>query len=585
MCPLRVFFALLQLHLLCVLGLGGYASSAGSARATGRNCPFRGWAVGKTSANTATSSCAFVAPSPLSRSSAALSLTTSEVAGPSSEGGFRTSTGLFVAPTTGHTAHSLSRRRRVGPALKPLYAATVAAPTASIPADAIAAAAEKKEKEANKKKRKATSMTPLEVHVIGLSHHNAAVEVREKLSIPEAQWNEAANKLCGSGVIAEACTLSTCNRFEIYFAAHDSYAAFHEATAFLERHSGLPQSVLRKNLFLLSGEDAIWHLMRVSGGLDSLVVGEGQILSQVKQCYNHGMEEDGKGGKVISRMLNSAVAAGKRVRSETGISKGAVSISSAAVEFSQLRCPKDLGKPFEDSRVAIVGAGKMSRLLMIHMASQGVKAVTLMNRGRERAETLAAEFPEMEVAVRLMDDLWPVMHSHDVVYTSTSAQGCLLTKENIQASGLAPGKVIVDISVPRNVETEVSEIEGMFAYNVDHLKEVVDRNTAMRKKQMLEAEDLLVEEMEKFRSWQFSLGAVPALMKLQEKAETMRMEELKKASKKLNNLSEKELQTVERLTKGIVNKLLHGPMSHLRATEDLEKNLVALKTLKAVFEL
>lgn len=493
--------------------------------------------------------------------------------------------GLFVAPTTGHTAHSLSRRRRVGPALKPLYAATMAAPTASIPADAIAAAAEKKEKEANKKKRKATSMTPLEVHVIGLSHHNAAVEVREKLSIPEAQWNEAANKLCESGVIAEACTLSTCNRFEIYFAAHDSYAAFHEATAFLERHSGLPQSVLRKNLFLLSGEDAIWHLMRVSGGLDSLVVGEGQILSQVKQCYNHGMEEDGKGGKVISRMLNSAVAAGKRVRSETGISKGAVSISSAAVEFSQLRCPKDLGKPFEDSRVAIVGAGKMSRLLMIHMASQGVKAVTLMNRGRERAETLAAEFPEMEVAVRLMDDLWPVMHSHDVVYTSTSAQGCLLTKDNIQASGLAPGKVIVDISVPRNVETEVSEIEGMFAYNVDHLKEVVDRNTAMRKKQMLEAEDLLVEEMEKFRSWQFSLGAVPALMKLQEKAETMRMEELKKASKKLNNLSEKELQTVERLTKGIVNKLLHGPMSHLRATEDLEKNLVALKTLKAVFEL
>jgi glutamyl-tRNA reductase len=121
-------------------------------------------------------------------------------------------------------------------------------------------------------------------------------------------------------VISEATVLSTCNRFEVYFAAQDSYAAFHDAMRYLEKHSGLPQSVLRRNLFLLSGEDAIWHLLRVSSGLDSLVVGEGQILSQVKQCYNHGIEEDGSAGKVVSRMLNSAVAAGKRVRTETGAS-------------------------------------------------------------------------------------------------------------------------------------------------------------------------------------------------------------------------------------------------------------------------
>lgn len=127
--------------------------------------------------------------------------------------------------------------------------------------------------------------------------------------------------LCGpAGVISEATVLSTCNRFEVYFAAQDSYAAFHDAMRYLEKHSGLPQSVLRRNLFLLSGEDAIWHLLRVSSGLDSLVVGEGQILSQVKQCYNHGIEEDGSAGKVVSRMLNSAVAAGKRVRTETGAS-------------------------------------------------------------------------------------------------------------------------------------------------------------------------------------------------------------------------------------------------------------------------
>jgi len=340
------------------------------------------------------------------------------------------------------------------------------------------------------------------------------------------------------GAIAEASVLSTCNRFEIYFSATDSYAAFHQATQFLEKHSGLPQTVLRQNLFLLSGEDAIWHLMRVAGGLDSLVVGEGQILSQVKQCYTRGIEETGHAGKVVARLLNCAVAAGKRVRSETGISKGAVSISSAAVEFTEAKAQAVLGKPFEESSVAIIGAGKMSRLLMIHLASQGLKKVTLMNRSLPRAEELAAEFPEMEVEILLMDKLWDVVKSHDVVYTSTSASGCLLTKENMSEQGFGGQGMrplmLVDISVPRNVEHEVSELSNVGSFNVDHLKEVVDRNTAMRKKQILEAEDLLMDELQKFRSWQFSLGAIPTITRLQEKAEAMRMEEMKKATKKLS---------------------------------------------------
>lgn len=209
---------------------------------------------------------------------------------------------------------------------------------------------------------------------------------------------------------------------------------------------------------------------------------------QVKQCYTHGIEETGKAGKVVSRLLNCAVAAGKRVRTETGISKGAVSISSAAVEFSDHKSPAVLGKEFQEASVAIIGAGKMSRLLMIHLASQKIKKITLLNRSLPRAEELAKEFPEMEVDIKLMDELWPVMKTHEVIYTSTSASGCILTKENMRENGLEDGRkmMIVDISVPRNVETEVSELNGIEAFNVDHLKEVVDRNTAMRKKQILE---------------------------------------------------------------------------------------------------
>jgi len=172
------------------------------------------------------------------------------------------------------------------------------------------------------------------VHVVGLSIHHAAVDVREKLAVPEALWNEASAEIVATNSVSEAAVLSTCNRFEVYYSAPDARQAMRGVTKYLSQRSGLSPQTLRKNLFMLSGDDCVWHLMRVSGGLDSLIVGEGQILSQVRACHTHSIEESGSGGKVLSRMLNSAVAAGKRVRSETGISKGSVSISSAAVEVS-----------------------------------------------------------------------------------------------------------------------------------------------------------------------------------------------------------------------------------------------------------
>ena len=174
-------------------------------------------------------------------------------------------------------------------------------------------------KKRTKEERLLAATKGLNVHVVGLSIHHAAVEVREKLAVPEASWNEASAEICADGHIEEAAVLSTCNRFEVYYAASDPRKAMASLTKHLSRRSGLPVSTLRKNIFALSGDDAVWHLFRVSGGLDSLIVGEGQILSQVRQCHLHSIEEDGSGGKMISRLLNQAVAAGKRVRSETGI--------------------------------------------------------------------------------------------------------------------------------------------------------------------------------------------------------------------------------------------------------------------------
>ena len=224
----------------------------------------------------------------------------------------------------------------------------------------------------DKKRRTGSHGKPI---VIGLSHKTATVEVREKLSIPEAQWNEAAAALVGYETVQEAAILSTCNRFEVYIVAEDHYAATRDVLSFLRGHSGLEAETLRPNLFMLQDEEATLHLLRVSSGLDSLVVGEGQILSQVKACYSHAIapesesEPAGSAGKVLGRLLNSAVMAGKFVRSETQIAKGAVSISSAAVELAVLRAPLDLGMPLESTSVCVIGAGKMSRLLQIGRAS------------------------------------------------------------------------------------------------------------------------------------------------------------------------------------------------------------------------
>jgi len=429
----------------------------------------------------------------------------------------------------------------------------------------------------------------LQVHCVGLSIHHAEVEVREKLAVPEHEWNAASNDICAGGDIAEAAVLSTCNRFEIYYSASDPRAAMASITKYLADRSDLPVSVLRKNLFMLSGDDAVWHIMRVSGGLDSLIVGEGQILSQVRQCHLHSIEDDGCGGKVLSRLLNNAVAAGKRVRSETAISKGSVSISSAAVELSEMLSMQDLNLPFSEARLAVVGAGKMTRLLITHLASRGLEKIIVVNRSLGRPQELQEQFPDVEIEIKLMDDLWDVVGRSDIVYTATSAVDYVIDEQKMEENGLAGGRpqMIVDIAVPRNVGTDCNNIPNVVAYNVDDLKAVVAKNTAMRQKEMLEAEFLLHEEADQFSGWRESLSAIPTINQLQERANQFREEELDKCTRKLSNanLSERELEAVERLSRGIVSKLLHGPMAHLRKTESIEDKQATLKELNSMFRL
>jgi len=279
--------------------------------------------------------------------------------------------------------------------------------------------------------------------------------------------------------------------------------------------------------------------------------------------------------------------AGKFVRAETDIGKGAVSISSAAVELACKKAVTNLNKSLEDLRVTVVGAGKMSRLLLTHLNSKGVTKLTLVNRSRESAEELAEQYPDLAVDVKLMDEFWPAIRQSDLVFTSTSA-GTLISKADLEAgadagAGPAQGLMLIDISVPRNIGADAGEVSGVFAYNVDDLQEVVNANRDARQHKVMEAELLLRVELSKFVQWQESLCYVPVLRKLQGQFESVRKAEVEKLMKKgLKDCSKKELDAVDIATKSIINKLLHKPMVYLRA-DDLKGTKAAPGEIESIF--
>lgn len=423
----------------------------------------------------------------------------------------------------------------------------------------------------------------MNIVVVGLSHKTAPVEVREKLSIPEPQYDRAIAQLCSYPHVQEVAILSTCNRLEIYVVADETENGVRAITQFLSDHSKLPAAHLRPYLFVLLHHDAVMHLMRVAAGLDSLVLGEGQILAQVKQCHKLGQEHKGI-GRTLNQLFKQAIGAGKRVRTETSIGTGAVSISSAAVELAQIKVAK---QNLASCRVAIIGAGKMSRLLVQHLLSKGAVNIAILNRSLERAQTLAKQFTGAELHLHTLDDIPQVLAHADIVFTSTASTEPILNRANL-ATMLAPTQhlMVFDISVPRNVDADVNELPNVQAFNVDDLKAVVAQNHEARRQMALEAEALLDEEVESFEAWTRSLEAVSTISSLREKVETIRTQELEKALSRLGTeFAEKHQEVIEALTRGIVNKILHDPMVQLRTQQDIEARRQAMQTLSVLFNL
>ena len=429
----------------------------------------------------------------------------------------------------------------------------------------------------------------MHIAVVGLSHRTAPVEIRERLSIPEQTMEASLQQLRADDQVLEASILSTCNRLEIYTLLRHPERGISAVGAFLSQLSGLAVEELTPHLFTFHHEEAISHLLRVSAGLDSLVLGEGQILSQVKKMVRLGQEHHSV-GPILNRLLTQAVSTGKRVRTETNLGTGAVSISSAAVELAQLKVGQARGLdelvPLDQEQVAVVGAGRMARLLLQHLQAKGCKGLVLLNRTVSKAELLATDFPALPVQCRPLDDLDHCLSTCSLVFTSTAADTPIITAQRLSGLNRRSSLMLVDIGVPRNISADTAGLPGVQSYDVDDLQEVVNRNQEARREMAAEAEGLLQEESRAFLEWWDGLEAVPVVNRLRRQLEDIREQELQKALSRMGpDLSARERKVVEALSKGIINKILHTPVTNLRAPQPRQQRHSAMKVLEDLFEL
>jgi glutamyl-tRNA reductase len=394
--------------------------------------------------------------------------------------------------------------------------------------------------------------------VTGLNHKTAPVEVRERLAFGEGRLTEALDDLKRRPGLLEAMILSTCNRVEIAVTADEGTEAEDLIEDFLAGVQQVPRDWIAKYLYHHRGQDAIRHLFRVASSLDSMIVGEPQILGQLKTAYAAAKSQGAVSGfldMVLSRAFNVA----KRVRTETEIGQTAVSVSYAAVELA-----REIFGSLGDKRVLLVGAGKMSELSARHLRRSGVGGIFVTNRTRERALDMATLFEGSVIDYERFAVALPEM---DIVIASSGAPHYILRKDQmrkvIDARKNRP-MFLIDIAVPRNIEPAVNELDNVFLYDIDDLQKVVDRNVKGRRKVAEQAEEIIREEVERMMCRLKAREVAPMIVSLQEQLEQLRQAELERVRGKLGALTPQQEEAIEALTRGIINKIAHGPISELR---------------------
>jgi glutamyl-tRNA reductase len=391
--------------------------------------------------------------------------------------------------------------------------------------------------------------------LIGVNHKTAPIELRERLAISSDELPDVIRALAAEPGVAECMLLSTCNRVEMLAVLESPEI---DIAGFLQRQFAVEVSFLVPHLYTHLDQDAVRHLFRVAASLDSMVVGEPQILGQVKEAYA-AARVAGAIGSQLEHLLQSAFAAAKRVRSETEIGANSVSIASVAVELAR----KIFGS-LHGRTVFLVGAGKMSELAARHLVQQGADAILVTNRTEERARQLAAPFNGRVVPFA---EIYDAASDADIVISSTGAQHPIFRREHGQAfmhRRRNRPMFFIDIAVPRDVDPAVNKIEGVFVYDIDDLQQIAAAHIAERGREAGDAEAMIAAEVERFQQRRRAVNVAPAIVSLQRQAEEIRQSELRRMQGRLAALTPEQLAAVEALTRGLVNKFLHPPMQALK---------------------
>ena len=419
----------------------------------------------------------------------------------------------------------------------------------------------------------------MELIVIGLNHKTASIDLRERLAFAEDEMETALHQVKSLPSLRENMILSTCNRVEIYAAVRETEKAVFDLKHFLSQYHGLPLKEFEKNLYALMGEEAVKHIFRVASSLDSMVVGEPQILGQIKSAYEMAVESK-TSGIVLHRLLHRAFHVAKRVRTETKIGDSAVSVSSVAVELAQ-----KIFETLEKKTVLLIGAGEMCELAARHLVSGGVEKVLVTNRTHERAVALAEEFSGQAIP---FDEMNQGLKRVDIVISATDSPQYLIRRDQV-AKVIKDRKqkpiFFIDIADPRNIEPSVGEIENVYLYNIDDLKKVADENIKDRGKEAQKAEAIVQEEVIKFVNWYHSLEVTPTIVALRKKFEEIGRKELEKTLSLHPNWSDKEKKSLEALTSAILNKILHTPSTLLKQSNEEAMADLYLDTLRTLFQL
>jgi glutamyl-tRNA reductase len=419
----------------------------------------------------------------------------------------------------------------------------------------------------------------MNVILIGVNHRTAPVNIRERLNIPESRLPEAVAALLRREGIREALILSTCNRVEVLASAEDAADAKAIVEQFLTDFLGFDLAPCQHCFYQYRQQEAVHHLFRVAASLDSMVLGEPQILGQLKRAIQLAEEAGGLTG-TLKEIVSQALAVAKRVRRETALGSAAVSVSYAAVELA-----KKIFGSLEQKTIFIIGAGKMSELAARHLLRAGAGAIYVTNRTYERAVQLASAFHGTAVA---FDQIFAYLAKADIVISSTGAPGYIVNRE-LAARALAARRnrpmFFVDIAVPRDIDPQVHELDNTFVYNIDDLQQVVESNKKQREREAVWAEDIVKDEVRKTMRRLASRDLTPTIVALEERLNAIREGEMERFGSRLTGLTVEQRQAIEALTRGFLNKILHGPISELKSGAGLPEQTAQVRLVQRIFRL